>query len=227
MATPSVASMSSTMLSSRRGRCVSPKLDSNCVTPRTYTSVPRLTSANRSSNVFLIVSVNTSVPAINDTPSITTTKVSAVRSLRLHNPRKVSLSILSPRSASSRRPYSEFPVLWEGGRSAVEQCLNDVGDLLTGGHERQTLAQRLIGRSVRRRRGRARNKMRRYGAIPTARRPDVLAQMICARVLARSAYSQGARDRPWSQGINASPALMGFDPVGRCGGTVVGQGARA
>jgi hypothetical protein len=90
---------------------VSPKLDSNCVTPRTYTSVPRLTSAN---NVFLIVSVNTSVPAISDTPSITTTNVSAVRSLRLHNPRKVGLSIVSPRSASSRPPHSEFPVLWEG-----------------------------------------------------------------------------------------------------------------
>jgi hypothetical protein len=30
---------------------------------------------------------------------------------------------------------------------------------------------------------------------PTARRPDVLVQMICARVLARSAYSQRARDR--------------------------------
>jgi hypothetical protein len=33
-------------------------------------------------------------------------------------------------------------------------------------------------------------------AIPTARRPDVLAQTICAHLLARSAYSQGARDRP-------------------------------
>jgi hypothetical protein len=39
--------------------------------------------------------------------------------------------------------------------------------------------------------GRHRRQMRRYGAMPTARRPDVLAQMICARVLARSAYSQG------------------------------------
>jgi hypothetical protein len=37
-----------------------------------------------------------------------------VRSLRLHIPRKVSLSIVSRRSASSRRPYSDFPVLWEG-----------------------------------------------------------------------------------------------------------------
>jgi hypothetical protein len=36
---------------------------------------------------------------------------------------------------------------------------------------------------------------RRYGAIPTARLPDVLAPMICARVLARSAHSQSARDR--------------------------------
>jgi len=66
------------MLSSRRGRWVSPKLDSNCVTPRTYTSVPRFTSANRSSKVFLIVSVNTSVPAISETPSMTTMNVSAV-----------------------------------------------------------------------------------------------------------------------------------------------------
>ena len=30
---------------------------------------------------------------------------------------------------------------------------------------------------------------------PTARRPDVLVPMICAHVLARSAYSQSARDR--------------------------------
>jgi hypothetical protein len=34
---------------------------------------------------------------------------------------------------------------------------------------------------------------RRSGAIPAARRPDVLVQMICARVLGRSAYSQSAR----------------------------------
>ena len=38
-------------------------------------------------------------------------------------------------------------------------------------------------------------QMRRYCAIPTARGPDVLAPMICAHVLARSAYSQSARDR--------------------------------
>jgi len=40
-----------------------------------------------------------------------------------------------------------------------------------------------------------RRQMRRCGAIPTARWLDVLAQTICARVLARSAYSQSARDR--------------------------------
>jgi hypothetical protein len=40
-----------------------------------------------------------------------------------------------------------------------------------------------------------RRHRRRSGAIPTARRLDVLGQMICARVLARSAYSQSARDR--------------------------------
>jgi hypothetical protein len=35
-----------------------------------------------------------------------------------------------------------------------------------------------------------------FGVLsPTARPPDVLAPMICAHVLARSAYSQGARDR--------------------------------
>jgi hypothetical protein len=34
-----------------------------------------------------------------------------------------------------------------------------------------------------------RRQMRRSGAIPTTRRPDVLAPMICAHVLARSAYS--------------------------------------
>jgi hypothetical protein len=35
-----------------------------------------------------------------------------------------------------------------------------------------------------------------FGVVsPTARPPDVLAPMICAHVLARSAYSQGARDR--------------------------------
>jgi hypothetical protein len=38
-------------------------------------------------------------------------------------------------------------------------------------------------------------QMRRSVLSPTARRLDVLAQVICARVLARSAYSQSARDR--------------------------------
>ncbi|MGH2670100.1 MAG: hypothetical protein ACRDH5_13475, partial [bacterium] len=37
--------------------------------------------------------------------------------------------------------------------------------------------------------------MRRSVLSPTVGRPDVLVQMIGARVLARSAYSQGARDR--------------------------------
>ena len=40
-----------------------------------------------------------------------------------------------------------------------------------------------------------RRQIRRSGAVPTALSPDVLAQKIFARVLARSAYSQGARDR--------------------------------
>jgi hypothetical protein len=49
-------------------------------------------------------SVNTSVPAINDTPSITTTNVNAVRSLRLHKPRTVNLNTTHPRDASHRQP---------------------------------------------------------------------------------------------------------------------------
>jgi hypothetical protein len=69
-------------------------------------------------------------------------------------------------------------------------------------------------------------KERRSGSIPTARRPD-LAQMICARVLARSAYSQSARDRQiwrgWSASLNgtsrdgaqsAEPQARGGSPRG-------------
>src|ERR671910_3301445 len=44
--------------------------------------------------------------------------------------------------------------------------------------------------------------------------PDVLAQMICARVLARSAYSQGARDRQFGRVLPRSgPRLR--DPAMR------------
>ena len=42
-------------------------------------------------------------------------------------------------------------------------------------------------------------------SAPRRDSPDVLAQMICARVLARSAYSQGARDRQIWRGWSASP----------------------
>jgi hypothetical protein len=45
--------------------------------------------------------------------------------------------------------------------------------------------------------------MRRSGAITAARRLDVLPQMICAHILAHSAYSKSARDRQ----ICASEAL--------------------
>jgi hypothetical protein len=47
-------------------------------------------------------------------------------------------------------------------------------------------------------------QMRRSTAFTATRRLDVLAQMICAHVLARSAYSESARDRGWPQGIIAS-----------------------
>ena len=68
------------------------------------------------------------------------------------------------------------------------------------------------GRSVCPVRSLTRRQMRRYGGLPAARRPDVLAQMICARVLARSAYSQGARDRQFGAGLTApSPRRHGSD----------------
>jgi hypothetical protein len=51
------------------------------------------------------------------------------------------------------------------------------------------------GRSVRQHWAGGGRQMRRSGASTAARRLDVLAQMICAHVLARSAYPQSARDR--------------------------------
>jgi hypothetical protein len=56
-------------------------------------------------------------------------------------------------------------------------------------------SRRRSRRFVRRRRRVRSGQMRRSVLGPTARRPAVLAQMICARVLAHSAYSQSARDQ--------------------------------
>jgi len=79
----------------------------------------------------------------------------------------------------------------------------------------------------------ARRRTRRSGALTTARRLDVLAQMICAHVLARSAYSQGARDRslfvsravwgrveaaPWARGVAWCSGPGVTAPKCRCSG---------
>jgi hypothetical protein len=58
-------------------------------------------------------------------------------------------------------------------------------------------------------------QMRRSGAITTARRLDVLAQMICAHVRARSAYSESARDRE----IWAARRRLTGTPMYGCGST--------
>jgi hypothetical protein len=65
-----------------------------------------------------------------------------------------------------------------------------------------------------RRRRRVRSaQMRRSGAITTARRLDVLAQMICAHVRARSAYSESARDR-CSYGLSRCSGFAGRPVMG-------------
>ncbi len=60
---------------------------------RTTASVPSYTSENRSSNVFWIVSVSTSVPAMNATPSITASAVAMSRNLCATRLRSVVRSI--------------------------------------------------------------------------------------------------------------------------------------
>src|SRR5215467_10255444 len=64
----------------------SPKSLLKTVWPRTNASVPRLTSAKRSSKTFPIVSVSTSVPAMNATPSVTASAVVNSRSFLASRP---------------------------------------------------------------------------------------------------------------------------------------------
>jgi pimeloyl-ACP methyl ester carboxylesterase len=49
-------------------------------------------------------------------------------------------------------------------------------------------------------------------SAPRRDSPDVLAQMICARVLARSAYSQGARDRQFWRGVGGAVVWRASTP---------------
>jgi hypothetical protein len=52
--------------------------------------------------------------------------------------------------------------------------------------------------------------MRRSGAITTARRVDVLEQMICAHLLTRFAWSESARDRQICALLTAVPDRILF-----------------
>jgi hypothetical protein len=76
--------------------------------------------------------------------------------------------------------------IWRGGRTVNEHRLTLLGD------DDEPIPEPSFGvsRSVA-----GRRQMRRSVLGPTARRPHVLMQMICARVLARSANSHSARDR--------------------------------
>ncbi len=66
-----------------------PKLPLITFADRTAASVPRLMFANRSSNVFWIVAVSTSVPEMNETPSTTASAVNKNRSLWPASPLRV------------------------------------------------------------------------------------------------------------------------------------------
>ena len=83
----------------------SPKSLLKTVGPRTNASVPRFTSANRSSKTFPIVSVSTSVPDMNATPSMTASAVVSEAELlgQQAADRDAPHECATPRSASSDR----------------------------------------------------------------------------------------------------------------------------
>jgi hypothetical protein len=79
------------------------------------------------------------------------------------------------------------------GRRAVTHDAPDVSAVLVRHNARQSHPSPSFGATGVGPAGR--RQMRRSVLGPMARRPHVLVQMICARVLARSAYSHRARDR--------------------------------
>jgi len=78
--------------------------------------------------------------------------------------------------------------------SGAASCGLNLTDRASGPATASARVVHRSGRSVRSRR-RADERIRRSGAITTVRRLDVLAQMICAHLLARSACPESARDR--------------------------------